>query len=65
MTLKFTNGQTVTQAWNATVTSSGATVNARNVSYNGVLAAGASTSFGFLGTWIGSNTAPTVTCSAA
>ena len=29
-------GQTVTQAWNATVTQSGAAVTAKNVSYNGV-----------------------------
>ena len=38
---------------------------ARNVSYNGTLAAGASTQFGFLGAWTGSNAVPTVTCAAA
>jgi mannan endo-1,4-beta-mannosidase len=63
-TLTFANGQTVTQAWNATVTSSGSTVTARNVSYNGALAAGASTTFGFLGSWTGTNTAPAVACTA-
>ncbi|MCY1139226.1 cellulase family glycosylhydrolase [Actinoplanes sp. Pm04-4] len=65
VTWTYSNGQTVSQAWNATVTSSGSAVTARNVSYNGALAAGASTQFGFLGSWTGSNTAPAVTCAAA
>lgn len=60
----FPNGQTVASAWNTTVTSSGSTVTARNVAYNGSLAAGASTTFGFLGTWTGTNAVPTVTCTA-
>jgi Cellulose binding domain len=65
-------GQTVTQAWNATVTQSGSAVTAVNVSYNGSLATGGSTSFGFNGAWNGSaNPAPTsfsmngVTCTGA
>ncbi|MGC5288801.1 cellulase family glycosylhydrolase [Micromonospora sp. DT231] len=58
------NGQSVTQSWNATVTSSGSTVTARNVDYNGRLAAGASVSFGFLGGWTGSNPTPEVSCTA-
>ena len=52
-------GQGVTQAWNATVTTSGNQATARNVSYNGALGTGASTSFGFNGTWTGSNPVPT------
>ncbi|MGW4947297.1 cellulase family glycosylhydrolase [Actinoplanes sp. NPDC004185] len=64
VTLAFPDGQTVTQAWSATVTSSGSTVTARNASYNGSLAAGASTTFGFLGSWAGTNGVPAVTCSA-
>jgi mannan endo-1,4-beta-mannosidase len=64
VTLAFPNGQTVTQVWSATVTSSGSTVTARNVGYNGSLAAGASTTFGFLGSWAGTNGVPAVTCSA-
>jgi len=63
-TWTFANGQTVTQAWNATVTSSGSGITARNVGYNGSLAAGASTTFGFLGSWNGSNGVPTATCTA-
>ncbi|PZG08571.1 beta-mannosidase, partial [Micromonospora craterilacus] len=61
----FANGQSVTQFWNATVTGSGATVTARNVDYNGRLGARASTSFGFLGSWNGTNSAPAVTCTAS
>ncbi|WP_436535678.1 cellulose-binding domain-containing protein [Actinoplanes sp. HUAS TT8] len=54
----FGAGQTVTQAWNAGVTQSGAAVTAVNVSYNGALGTGASTSFGFNGSWTGSNPVP-------
>jgi len=64
VTLTFANGQRVTQAWNATVTTSGSTATARNVSYNGSLGAGGSANFGFLGSWTGSNGAPTLSCSA-
>lgn len=65
VTLTFANGQTVTQIWSATQTTSGSTVTARNVSYNGSLAAGASTNFGFLGSWNNSTNAnPTVACTA-
>ena len=60
----YADGQQVTQAWNATVTSNGSSVTARNVSYNGSLAAGASTTFGFLGSWTGANSVPAVTCTA-
>ncbi|GAA3750113.1 hypothetical protein GCM10022225_38000 [Plantactinospora mayteni] len=64
VTWTFANGQRVSQVWNATVTSSGSSVTARNVSYNGSLAAGASTTFGFLGSWNGTNSAPTLSCTA-
>jgi mannan endo-1,4-beta-mannosidase len=65
VTLTFPNGQRVTQAWNANVTTSGTTATARNVGYNGSLGAGASTNFGFLGSWTGSNGAPALSCSAS
>jgi mannan endo-1,4-beta-mannosidase len=60
----FANGQTLTQAWNATATTSGSTVTARNVGYNGTLAAGAGTTFGFLGSWSGANSVPALSCTA-
>ncbi|MEV0132085.1 CotH kinase family protein [Dactylosporangium sp. NPDC050688] len=66
VTWTFPNGQTVGQAWGATVTAAGGAVTARNVSYNGTLGAGAATSFGFLGTWTTANDRPaTVTCAPA
>jgi len=40
-------------------------VTARNVSYNGSIGAGASTQFGFLGTWNGTNSVPSLTCTAS
>ncbi|MGW4467035.1 pectate lyase family protein [Micromonospora sp. NPDC004704] len=56
----YTAGQQVTQAWNATVTQSGAQVSAANVGYNANLATNASASFGLNGTWNNSsNPAPT------
>ncbi|GAA4447112.1 rhamnogalacturonan lyase family protein [Phytohabitans houttuyneae] len=47
----YTAGQTVTQAWNATVTQSGSQVTATNVGYNGAIATNATASFGFNGSW--------------
>jgi glucuronoarabinoxylan endo-1,4-beta-xylanase len=59
LTWSYGAGQTVTQAWNATVTQSGAAVTARNVSYNGAVATNGTVAFGFNGSWTGSNPAPT------
>ncbi|WP_436533631.1 cellulase family glycosylhydrolase [Actinoplanes sp. HUAS TT8] len=64
VTWTYANGQKVSNAWSATVTSSGSTVTAKNVSYNGSLGAGASTSFGFLGSWTGTNPVPALSCTA-
>jgi endoglucanase len=65
VTWTYANGQTVTQAWNASVTSSGSAVTARNVSYNGAIGAGGSTTFGFIGSWNGTNSAPSLSCAAS
>jgi mannan endo-1,4-beta-mannosidase len=64
VTWTYANGQTVSNAWGATVTSSGSTVTARNAAWNGSLSTGASTNFGFLASWNGSNTTPTLSCTA-
>lgn len=61
----YANGQTVTNFWDATITTSGSAVTATNMAYNGSLAAGASATFGFLGSWNGTNPAPTLTCTAS
>nr|WP_280940601.1 CotH kinase family protein [Micromonospora parva] len=65
VTWTFASGQSITQAWNATVTSQGSAVTARNVAYNGALGAGASTTFGFLGSSTGTPGTPTLTCTAS
>lgn len=64
-TFSFANGQRVTQSWNATVTQNAAAVTARNVGWNGALAPGATATFGFLGSWSGANTTPTVSCTVS
>ncbi|MGI5437823.1 glycosyl hydrolase family 18 protein [Streptomyces shenzhenensis] len=50
----FPSGTSVTSAWDADVTSSGTHWTAKNKSYNGTLAPGASVSFGFNGAGSGS-----------
>ncbi|HKS98658.1 MAG TPA: cellulose binding domain-containing protein [Rugosimonospora sp.] len=59
LTFAFPGSQQITSAWNATVSQSGAAVTARSLAFNGTLAPGASTSFGFQGTWSSSNPSPT------
>ena len=71
LTWSFAAGQTVTQAWNATVTQSGSTVTATNVSYNASIPTNGSVSFGFNGAFTASNPSPTtfalngVTCTGS
>ncbi|MBY8871322.1 cellulase family glycosylhydrolase [Micromonospora sp. PLK6-60] len=65
VTWTFANGQQVTQAWNATVTTSGSTVTARNVDYNGSISAGGSATFGFVGSSSGANGVPSLSCTAS
>jgi endo-1,4-beta-xylanase len=55
---QFTGGQQVAQLWNGAVSQSAASVTVTNASWNGSLAPGGSASFGFLGSWTGSNPAP-------
>ncbi|MEU6023152.1 glycoside hydrolase family 9 protein [Micromonospora sp. NPDC047134] len=61
-TLAFTfphSGQRVGQSWSAVFQQNGTSVTATNMSYNGTIAPGASTSIGFNGTHTGSNPRPT------
>jgi endoglucanase len=55
----FPNGQRVTQAWGATTTNSGDTYTAKNVDYNAAIATNGAVSFGFNGSWSGTNGVPT------
>jgi poly(3-hydroxybutyrate) depolymerase len=61
----FANGQTITQIWGGRNTSGGSAQTVVNETWNGSLAAGAATTFGFLGTWNAANGVPSTTCSAA
>jgi lysophospholipase L1-like esterase len=54
----FPSGQTITQLWNGVASQSGAAVTVRDAGYNAALATGASTSFGFNGSWTGANAVP-------
>ena len=56
----FPGDQKITASWNtATNSQSGEAVTLTNASYNGSIAAGASTTIGFQGTWTSSDAAPT------
>ncbi len=56
------SGAAITNSWSAVITTSGSSVTATNESYNGLLAAGQSTSFGFQGTDTGTISPATVSC---
>lgn len=60
LTFGFPGDQKITNAWNATVTQSGASVKAVNLGYNASIAPGGSQSFGVQGTWGTGNVSPTV-----
>jgi mannan endo-1,4-beta-mannosidase len=64
VTWTWPDGQRFTNTWNATISGAGDSVTARNMSYNGSLAAGASTTWGFTAARGSTNTAPAVTCTA-
>jgi hypothetical protein len=52
------SGQSITSSWNAGITGSSGAITARNVEWNGGLAAGANASFGFQGNYSGSFAKP-------
>jgi endoglucanase len=62
-TATWTNpaGTSVASLWNGALTTSGSAVTVRNAGHNGALAAGASTTFGFVGS--GPAATPAITCS--
>ncbi|MBB2740363.1 UNVERIFIED_ORG: hypothetical protein FHR35_000183 [Microbispora rosea subsp. rosea] len=63
-TVKWTwpSGQSISSLWNGTQSGSGSSVTVRNADYNGSIAAGASTTFGF--TANGSAATPSATCTS-
>ncbi|MFF4799638.1 glycoside hydrolase family 6 protein [Streptomyces sp. NPDC001351] len=54
----YAGNQKVTNYWNTKLTQSGAAVTAANETYNGQLATGGSVSFGFQGSYSGTNAVP-------
>ncbi|MGV9841650.1 cellulose binding domain-containing protein [Streptomyces fungicidicus] len=54
----FTDGQKVTQFWNASHTQTGSAVTVRNTDWNGTVAPGSSAAFGFTGSRTGANAQP-------
>ncbi|MER5458751.1 endo-1,4-beta-xylanase [Micromonospora sp. NPDC002389] len=63
VTITLPSGAAVTNAWSATNTGTTGTTQWANVSYNGTVAAGQTTEFGFQGT--GTATGPSPTCTAS
>jgi endoglucanase len=64
VTWTWGGNQTITNSWNAAVTSSGTAVTANNMSYNGAIAGGGNTTFGFQAGFSGTNAVPALTCTA-
>jgi hypothetical protein len=58
LTWTFGGNQVITNAWNADVTQNGSAVTARNVGHNPAIPASGSQSFGFQGTYSGTNATP-------
>jgi endo-1,4-beta-xylanase len=56
------SGQSISQVWNGTLSTSGSNVTVKNVSYNSSLSPSASTAFGFLAN--GTASTPTLTCTS-
>jgi chitodextrinase len=66
VTINLPAGHTLTGSWNAAVTTSGQTLTAKSLSWNGTLAPGASTSFGMQASRPSGNTElpSTITCTS-
>jgi cellulase/cellobiase CelA1 len=59
LTWNFAGNQQITSAWNATVTQNGNAVTARNADHNGSISPNGNQTFGFQGTYSGTNATPT------
>ena len=55
----FAGDQKVTSSWNANVTQTGKAVTATNLAWNGAIPVGGTASFGFQGSFSGTNATPT------
>jgi hypothetical protein len=64
VTISNPTGQSITQLWNGSLSVSGSTATVRNLSYNGTLAPGAATTFGFTASAPDVPVPPPLTCAA-
>lgn len=64
VTWTWGGNQALVNTWNAAVAQSGTAVTAKNMTYNGAIAAAGNTTFGFQASFSGTNTVPTLACSA-
>jgi cellulose 1,4-beta-cellobiosidase len=64
VTWTWPGNQQVISMWNANNQQNGQSETATSMSYNGAIAPGSNTSFGFQASYSGSNTKPTLTCTA-
>lgn len=60
LTWTLASGQTISQLWNGTLSTSGSQATVKSLSWNGAIGAGGSTTLGFLAT--GSPSTPAITC---
>ncbi|MFC8850793.1 MULTISPECIES: cellulose binding domain-containing protein [unclassified Micromonospora] len=58
----LSSGQSITQIWSGSLSTSGSTATVRNLDYNGSLPASGTTTFGFIGS--GSPSSPSLTCTS-
>jgi cellulase/cellobiase CelA1 len=65
VTWTWPGGQVITNSWNATESHSGAAETFASQSFNGAIAPGGNTSFGFQASYSGSNPAPAPVCTAS
>jgi aryl-phospho-beta-D-glucosidase BglC (GH1 family) len=64
VTWTWSGNQSIVNSWNAAVTTAGTAVTALNMSYNNVIAPGGNTTWGLQAGFTGTNTLPTLSCSA-
>jgi cellulose 1,4-beta-cellobiosidase len=65
VTWTWGGNQQITNSWNTAESHSGPNETAANANYNGVIAPGANTAFGFQASYSGTNAKPTLTCTAS
>ena len=64
VTWTWGGNQTITNIWNATAQRSGQTQTAASMDFNGAIATGSATTFGFQASYTGANAIPALSCSA-